>query len=254
MLAQELNSQAIFQIPTVLAPLAVLTAAFMGSLHCVGMCGPLILSTSRSHRDLMLYQLGRLIGYTSLGVISGAIGSKIFSTTALTSLQFLTSLLLGLFFLWMGFRLLSKQSIHFNLPNFFSSSLFACIHKFSGKYSAPFLIGLFTPFLPCGWLYGFVLAAVATHTVYAGAAFMFLFWLGTLPMLISSPMVARKWLGPLTKKFPRISGVLLCLAGLLVVAGRATAYLSTQISQQSLQPEISCPLHSHPLLGKIQKL
>ncbi|MDH5382717.1 MAG: sulfite exporter TauE/SafE family protein, partial [Cyclobacteriaceae bacterium] len=56
---------------------------FAGSLHCVGMCGPLVLllekkTSANAWVQLRLpYHLGKLITYTSMGIITGLIGSVI---------------------------------------------------------------------------------------------------------------------------------------------------------------------------------
>ena len=62
---------------TVLVPTAVLLASFLGSGHCVAMCGGLVVATTRSALGIMFYHLGRLISYSTLGLVFGYMGERI---------------------------------------------------------------------------------------------------------------------------------------------------------------------------------
>lgn len=75
--------------------------------------------------------------------------------------------------------------------------------------------GLLTPFLPCGHLYAFFIGAAATGRAWAGALFMLLFWLGTLPALGFGSRWIYRLLEPGLKKFPKLAGSLFLIAGLL---------------------------------------
>ena len=55
-------------------PLSVLISSFLGSWHCVGMCGGLVAASTRSPLSVFSYHLGRLIGYCTVGAIAGGIG------------------------------------------------------------------------------------------------------------------------------------------------------------------------------------
>ena len=58
-----------------------------GSLHCIGMCGPLALSLPVSHDNNLsrisgglIYNSGRILSYTSMGLIVGSLGKLIIAT------------------------------------------------------------------------------------------------------------------------------------------------------------------------------
>ena len=121
------------------------------SLHCIGMCGGIMLSQSISIekgskfeklKPSLLYNSGRLISYTILGGIVGGLGS-IFSLS--TTVQGFISILAGIFMVIMalniyGFKALRKFS--FKLP-WFNCSI-------SKKKKTPFIVGLINGFMPCG--------------------------------------------------------------------------------------------------------
>jgi uncharacterized protein len=83
-------------------------------------------------------------------------------------------------------------------------------------------LGLLAACLPCGWLYGFVLAAAATGDPVAGALVMSVFWLGTLPALLLVGLGAAALTGTLRRHAPAAAAVAMVAVGLLTVAGRTT--------------------------------
>jgi sulfite exporter TauE/SafE len=82
------------------------------------------------------------------------------------------------------------------------------------------LIGLLTTLLPCGWLYAFVVTAAGTAHPVSGALTMFVFWLGTLPMLIAIGAGVQKLSGTLGAKMPVITCIALLVVGIWTLAGR----------------------------------
>ena len=84
------------------------------------------------------------------------------------------------------------------------------------------VMGLVTGCLPCGWLYAFIVTAAGTGTAAAGAATMAVFWLGTLPAMVSLGLGVRALAGPLRRHVPAACAVALILVGLFGVAGRLT--------------------------------
>ncbi len=81
-------------------------------------------------------------------------------------------------------------------------------------------VGLLTGCLPCGWLYAFVVTAAGTGSAAVGAALMAVFWLGTLPVMVSLGVGLRGLAGPLRRYVPTACAMAMILVGLLAVAGR----------------------------------
>ena len=81
-----------------------------------------------------------------------------------------------------------------------------------------FVVGLLTALLPCGWLYTYVVAAIATKSPWAGALTLFLFWLGGLPALSAVPFMIRKAVQEAGLRQQRIAGAVLVAAGIYSIA------------------------------------
>jgi sulfite exporter TauE/SafE len=187
-------------------PIAVLGASFLGSGHCIAMCGGLIATVARDRRATLRYQLGRLLGYCALGSLAGLLGDTVFQSSSYTYIPWISTLLLTLGFIFLGIRLWKGQPLHlFRLPR-------KLWQRLAGLGSGT--TGLLSALLPCGWLHAFVLGAVATRSASLGALYLFSFWLGTMPALSIAPFVARKIFQPMTKRAPRWSAVILIAIGI----------------------------------------
>jgi sulfite exporter TauE/SafE len=188
--------------------LSILSASFLGSWHCAGMCGP-IATLVATKKGLWPYHLGRLISYCSLGALAGALG-QFFLTSEFVWLRWFSAGTFAFFLFYAGLRLLNPKikKLNFNLP---TSKLFKL------KHSA-FLVGLSTILLPCGWLYSYVAAAIATKSPYAGAIMMFLFWLGSLPALSAIPQLINATIKRSSPSQQKIAGFILIGASIYSLA------------------------------------
>ncbi|MDP4285431.1 MAG: sulfite exporter TauE/SafE family protein [Bacteroidota bacterium] len=163
----------------------------LGSVHCVGMCGPLALSlpvvgssVSSKFTATLLYNSGRIVTYAALGALFGMVGK----TFALFGYQQGLSVVLGTVILI--FLVIPKQSNLFNKANIFVSFFYqlrASLGKLFARknYQSVFFIGLLNGLLPCGLVYMAIAGAVATASVGNSSLFMAAFGLGTLPMMWS---------------------------------------------------------------------
>jgi sulfite exporter TauE/SafE len=70
-------------------------------------------------------------------------------------------------------------------------------------------------FIPCGWVYIFVIGSVATKSPFYGAAILFIFWLGTVPVLSTFPFLYKKGMGSAPRRLTVIAGIILILVGLV---------------------------------------
>lgn len=210
-----------------------------GSLHCVGMCGPIALSLpmspgGKSARGLttLLYFFGKTITYILLGIVFGMVGHQL----VLAGLQRTLSIVLGVAMLLFAVGAFLKPVIFHS--NSFTLYLGNKLSPLMGKmmsrpgYFSPLGLGLLNGLLPCGLVYVALSAAVATGTVWWSAAFMGIFGVATMPLMLSMVLFAnqlnahyrsvmRRWL-PL---FTAVIAVLLILRGLDL----GIPYLSPQI-------------------------
>lgn len=176
---------------------SVLLLAFLGSVHCMGMCGGIAALATR--KSSVPYQSGRLMGYLTIGVLVGIFG-KVIGQFLENHPEFqiagilITLLLFGIqaYFGWVGSI---ETTPILRLQNRFFRAVFA---EWSMKFSAEirkrngFVIGLTTALIPCGWIGTFVLIAAATGSFSRSVGVFFLLWAGTLPALIASNWGIKK--------------------------------------------------------------
>lgn len=169
-------------------PLAFLLG-LLGSLHCAVMCGPLMLSLPiqkssylKSAFQLLLYQFGRILTYTVLGILVGWAGS---SFTVFTNQKTL-SLIIGV--ILVAFVILQFTGYYQNKLSAIQFKIVAPISKLMGKlFGLPFwgfFAGLLNGLIPCGMVYLALATALNTATIEGGGTFMFLFGLGTTPLML----------------------------------------------------------------------
>ena len=171
--------------------IAGFTLGLAGSLHCVGMCGPLSLalptwqlSTTAKLISIVLYQTGRIITYSILGLIFGLAGRTIY----VAGLQQWFSVVMGVFILTMAaLYFIQKHSIHFSFFRRFYIVLQKLIGGILKANAGPpgfLLLGMANGLLPCGMVYIALAATLSLTRVYQGVSFMALFGAGTAPAMI----------------------------------------------------------------------
>ena len=199
----------------------------LGSLHCVGMCGPIafMLPVDRTHKvkqffQVLSYHFGRLFTYSFIGLIFGLLG-KGFS---LFGFQQQLSIFVGI--LMILTILLPKYFKKINFSNkinhliFKVKSALGTALKKKGNDTF-FTIGFLNGFLPCGLVYMAVFGALTTTTALQGSLYMFLFGLGTIPLMTSVVYLGNftnvNWKIKIQKAIPLLVvfiGVLFILRGL----------------------------------------
>lgn len=178
-----------------------LSLGLIGSLHCIMMCGPLVLGVSRLSessgvhlvRHSIIYNLGRVFAYVILGLCFALIG-EVFSIIGFQRVLSLgTGILLVLLILFSMnieralFKSSKFKNIYQRYLNFITSKL-ASLAK-----TRPAFLGFLNGLLPCGMVYVALAGALTAPSMIDGMIFMLSFGLGTLPMMITI-MVGAKWL------------------------------------------------------------
>lgn len=173
-----------------LTTIGMLVFGLTTSLHCAGMCGPIAcglgtLAKSEGERltAASLYHGSRLFSYAVIGAAFGALGQKAFSWFKgyFDSPAVLLPWVLVLVLLVMAFGLDKKIPRPAILNRFTARArLSAC--KLSAFRGAT-VMGLLTPFLPCGPLYLVFVAALSAGSAAKGAEALLAFGLGTVPLL-----------------------------------------------------------------------
>jgi len=209
------------------------------SLHCVGMCGGIMLSQSISTveknkfealKPAISYNLGRVISYTILGGIVGALGS-VFSLSI--SFKAMLQVLAGLFMIIMGLNMSGYslfRKFNVKLPWSF------CSLKKSGK--TPFIVGILNGFMPCGPLQTMQLYALGTGSAISGATSMFIFALGTVPLMLGFGAISGLLSKDHTKQLVKFGGILIVVLG-LIMGNRGLALAGINISPMALMHNTS---------------
>ncbi len=184
-----------------LSLVTALTIGFLGSTHCIGMCGGIVGAlnaglpqTSRQSRFTPIayhitYNSGRFLSYSVAGGLAGLIGAQSTKIPLGTVIP-VGGLIAGLFMIVLGLHLAGWQRA------------FAWIESAGGhlwKYIQPlgkrflpvktpmhgFGLGLVWGWLPCGLVYSALALSMVSASPSRGALLMFAFGLGTLPMLLT---------------------------------------------------------------------
>jgi sulfite exporter TauE/SafE len=170
------------------------------SLHCVQMCGPIVISYSVSlKRDMMLahlsYNAGRVMTYSALGALAGAAGSGIGMLGKMAGLASAARLLAGVAMVITGILMLRvlPRKVLVQVERRGAMALFSkSIGRLlvSSRALGKFGLGLMLGFLPCGLIYGALLKAVETARPLAGAFTMAAFGMGTAVALLAMGMAS----------------------------------------------------------------
>lgn len=227
----------------------VLLASLAGSLHCVGMCGPLaVLATRRRARDEHAppgatsarplpvvarlsvlqagYHGGRLIAYALLGAAAGGLGGALDLAGGALGAQRAAAWLAGATMIVIGLAALAREAgVRLGAPRAPAPvlRLLSAGHAAAAGLNPPVravLVGLLSAVLPCGWLYAFVIVSAGTGRAWAGAIVMAVFWLGTVPALAGVGWGVQR-LGRLLG--PRVAlamSVVVVLLGVLTISQR----------------------------------
>lgn len=238
--------------------LTVFVASLLGSLHCAAMCGGFVVAIPIAGAKLGprgqpwalgAYHVARGTGYAILGAVAGSVGAGVEHAGLGLGRSGSAGLIAGMALVGLGIVMLgfpgrrpmlrdrvdgcTSRGLR-ALPRTQPSDLvvlrrsarpsrvahlFTSLLRRGGLWAAGGL-GLASALLPCGWLWSYLLVAAGTGRPFQGAVVMLVFWLGTLPLLLSVGSVAA-WLGPRFGRWtPRLSAAVLLGLGVMTVTSK----------------------------------
>lgn len=223
---------------------AALATGFLGSLHCIGMCGGLVGAMTMT-RDtawwpgIISYQVGRITTYVTLGLIIGLIGSSFARASWISDAQAILGTVAGLLIIILALHLagwlpdpfarLSKRiSSATGLSNWIQK---AATNDSTGPW---YSVGLLNGLLPCGLVYAGLGLSLTSNSAWQGAATMFAFGLGTLPAMLTAPALLRRLSPALRGGVLKVGAIVLIAIGILTIA-RGT--LLSQHNHNNLQAQ-----------------
>jgi len=205
----------------------LLVIGLLTGIHCIAMCGGINLSqtlrresgvgsgewktksgesgegsevsSSASTYSMLLpsllYNGGRLVSYTLVGILVGALGSVI---TLSGRFQGVVQIVAGVFMVIMGINMLglfpALRRLSPRMPKFFEGKI---------KGRGPLVIGFLNGFMPCGPLQAMQLYALSTGSPIRGGISMFLFCAGTIPLMFALGAVSSALTGVKGRAFSR---------------------------------------------------
>ncbi len=229
---------------------SALILGLLGSLHCVGMCGPIafMLPVDRSNSfkkvsQIGMYHFGRLLAYSIIGLVFGLVGKSLY----IFGIQQQLSIIIGV--LMIVVVLLPHKAIgKYNL----SKPLYKIISKvktglgkaLKKKTADTFLtIGFLNGFLPCGLVYMAVFGAVATGSLLEGSLYMILFGVGTIPLMTSAIYLGKFLNSTIKQRIQKAIPVFVVIIGLLFILrglGLGIPYLSPAPIVEMASSDLEC--------------
>ncbi|MGC4038567.1 MAG: sulfite exporter TauE/SafE family protein [Chitinophagaceae bacterium] len=230
--------------------LAGLTLGLAGSIHCIGMCGPLSLALPTLHLSkrmrfisILLYQLGRIITYASLGLIFGLLGRGFY----IAGIQQWVSVIIGsLILILAGLYFIRRYTIQVTfLHSFFTGlqRLMSRLMKTDAGIRGFLLLGITNGLLPCGMVYIAIATTLSYSQLLQSVSFMACFGVGTLPAMLVVAY-SKQWLRPQSKVlFRRAVPYVIALAGVLLILrglNLGITFISPQLTQTTTGSALNC--------------
>lgn len=230
--------------------LSAIILGLMGSLHCVGMCGPIafMLPVDRTNifkkgTQICIYHFGRLLAYSIMGVLFGFVGRGLYIFGIQQKLSIITGVLMIAVVL-LPYKIFSKYN--------FSKPIYKIISKIKGrlgqalkkKTADTFItIGFLNGFLPCGLVYMALFGAIAMANPLEGGLYMMLFGIGTIPLMTTAIYFSGFVKGATKQKIQRLIPVFVVIIGVLFIVrglGLGIPYVSPKPIVEVASSVIEC--------------
>ncbi|HNL43609.1 MAG TPA: sulfite exporter TauE/SafE family protein [Cyclobacteriaceae bacterium] len=202
--------------------LTALAIGFLGSLHCAGMCSPLAIAVTNLSKPALinriLYNGGRIISYGLQGIVAASVGF-VFERTGL---QGIFSVTLGILLIVAGFAGMTSFNVPFISSGINKLTTFIKIRlgNFMKRKTKAALIttGILNGLLPCGLTYMALSYCVTITEPVTGFLFMFIFGLGTLPVMLGVTSLVQKLMSYFNISYSKITTFSMVFVGLLLVS------------------------------------
>ncbi|MDX8413924.1 MAG: sulfite exporter TauE/SafE family protein [Mariprofundales bacterium] len=206
--------------------LLMLSLGFMGSLHCIGMCGGLITAVSMGrpticHADLFIYQIGRITSYAALGLLVGMGGVALHSLGG-DLLQRMLTVIAGTIMITFALNLVGWLPDPLRRFTHWASqtSGLAQLARHAAKQGRPgswYRLGIANGLLPCGLVYAALSLALAADSAYSAMLMMAIFGLGTIPAMMLVPTLLHKISPLLRSRSMKVAALLIIVMGAITI-------------------------------------
>lgn len=215
-----------------------------GSLHCAGMCSPLVVAVTSIKgpflRNRLVYNLGRILSYGILGAMVVAFGSS----TGFGDLQHLLSAGLGILLIFLGIAGVSHIQIPYVSPLFqrMAGALKTVFAKQlqSKSMGSILLLGGINGLLPCGLTYIALAYCLGLSDGFQGFAFMVAFGAGTLPVMLGVTTLVQALTARMNIQFQRFAAITMILLGSLLIFRAGYEHSHEPVSESGMGLEVIC--------------
>ncbi|WP_424000923.1 sulfite exporter TauE/SafE family protein [Maribacter sp. IgM3_T14_3] len=230
--------------------LSALILGLMGSLHCVGMCGPIafMLPVDRTNNykkfgQIFIYHFGRLMAYGLIGLIFGLLGKGL----SIFGIQQKLSIGIGIIMIvivLIPYKTFNKYNLSKPIYKIISKVKNQLGKELKKKSPDTFLtIGFLNGFLPCGLVYMALFGSIAMGDALQGSLYMMLFGMGTLPLMTAAIYFSNLLKGGIRQKVQKAIPVFVVIIGALFILrglGLGIPYVSPAPVSQLVTSEIEC--------------
>ncbi len=218
----------------------------LGSFHCIGMCGPIAIALPKSNPLIvsrLLYNFGRVVTYSILGLIFGLLGSRL----EMFGLQRIISITMGVLILLSvltptAYRIKVTNALGFYKLVGILKMYFGRMFKSHSRLSM-LTIGILNGLLPCGFVYIGITGAIALGDPVKGMLFMTMFGIGTMPVMFGTSLIGSvinlNIRQKLTKLLPTLS-IILAVIFILRGLNLGIPYLSPKLEHKPATEEVIC--------------
>jgi len=229
---------------------SALILGLMGSLHCVGMCGPIafMLPVDRTNNykkfgQIFIYHFGRLLAYGIIGLVFGLLGKGL----SIFGIQQKLSVVIGIIMILIvliPYKTFNKYNLSKPIYKIISKVKNQLGQELKIKSPDTFLtIGFLNGFLPCGLVYMALFGSIAMGDALQGSLYMMLFGVGTLPLMTAAIYFSNLLKGGIRQKVQRAIPVFVIIIGALFILrglGLGIPYVSPAPVTQLTSSTIEC--------------
>ena len=230
--------------------LSAIILGLMGSLHCVGMCGPIafMLPVDQSNDykkfgQIFIYHFGRLMAYGIIGLLFGSLGKGLSIFGAQQKLSIVIGVIMILVVL-IPYKIFNKYNLSKPIYKVISKVKNQLGKELKKKSPDTFLtIGFLNGFLPCGLVYMALFGAIAMGNAIQGSLYMMLFGLGTVPLMTTAIYFSGLLKGGIRRKVQKAIPVFVVVIGLLFILrglGLGIPYVSPAPVTELASSAIEC--------------
>jgi len=208
-------------------------AGFLGSGHCLGMCGALVSGYfmknrgQRSYLPYLAYQLTRISVYAAIGVTAASLGVVLVSSGLFGKIQSVLQVLIGAVVIllalgvigwipWQGsIRLIPMQVLR---KGYASASQ-------KGPVLGAMIAGFLNGMMPCPLTFAMAVKATTATSLLEGGALMLAFGAGTLPMMLFISVAFGKLSAKLRGLMLKSAALIMMLMGFNTIHKGLSFYL-----------------------------